>query len=78
LRNAGYEISQCKRKLVEPLFGWMKTVGLMRKLRDRGRKVGWTFTFTAAVQPAAGPFFPSLESRNRSNEAPGWRSSAAC
>jgi hypothetical protein len=36
LRNAGYEISQCKRKLVEQLFGWMKTVGLMRKLRDRG------------------------------------------
>jgi len=49
-RHAGYEISQWKRKLVEQPFGWMKTVGLMRKLRHRGRrKVGWTFTFTAAV-----------------------------
>ena len=49
-RHAGYEISQCKRKLVEQPFGWMKTVGLLRKLRHRGqRKVGWVFTFTAAV-----------------------------
>jgi transposase len=49
-RHAGYEISQWKRKLVEQPFGWMKTVGLMRKLRHRGRrKVGWTFTFTGAV-----------------------------
>jgi hypothetical protein len=49
-RHAGYEISQWKRKLVEQPFGWMKTVGLRRKLRHRGRrKVGWTFTFTAAV-----------------------------
>jgi IS5 family transposase len=49
-RHAGYEISQWKRKLVEQPFGWMKTVGLLRKLRHRGRrKVGWTFTLTAAV-----------------------------
>ena len=49
-RHAGYEISQRKRKLIEQPFGWMKTVGLLRKLRHRGRrKVGWTFTFTAAV-----------------------------
>lgn len=49
-RHPGYEISQRKRKLVEQPFGWMKTVGLLRKLRHRGqRKVGWTFTFTAAV-----------------------------
>jgi transposase len=49
-RHAGYEISQRKRKLVEQPFGWMKTVGLMRKVRHRGRrKVGWVFTFTAAV-----------------------------
>ena len=49
-RHVGYEISQRKRKLVEQPFGWMKTVGLLRKVRHRGRrKVGWMFTFTAAV-----------------------------
>jgi hypothetical protein len=49
-RHTGYEISQRKRKLVEQPFGWMKTVGLLRRLRHRGqRKVGWTFSFTAAV-----------------------------
>ena len=26
-RHAGYHVSQRKRKLVEPVFGWMKTVG---------------------------------------------------
>ena len=35
-RHAGYLISQRKRKLVEQVFGWMKTVGLLRKLRHRG------------------------------------------
>ena len=49
-RWVGYEISQRKRKQVEEPFGWMKTIGLMRKLRHRGLpKVGWFFTFTAAV-----------------------------
>jgi len=49
-RHAGYGISQRKRKVIEQPFGWMKTVGLLRKLRHRGhRKVGWMFTFTAAV-----------------------------
>jgi len=49
-RHAGYEISQRKRKAIEQSFGWMKTVGLLRKVRHRGRKrVGWMFTFTAAV-----------------------------
>jgi transposase len=48
--HAGYEISQRKRKKVEESFGWMKTVGLLRKLRHRGKeKVGWMFTFTAAI-----------------------------
>jgi hypothetical protein len=35
-RHAGYAISQRKRKRVEEIFGWMKTVGGMRKLRHRG------------------------------------------
>ena len=49
-RWAGYELSQRKRKQVEEPFGWMKTIGLLRKLRHRGLpKVGWFFTFTAAV-----------------------------
>jgi len=49
-RHAGYEISQRKRKRIEEVFGWMKTVGLLRKTRHRGVfKVGWVFTFTAAA-----------------------------
>jgi len=49
-RHAGYEISQRKRKRIEEIFGWVKTIGLMRKTRHRGtRRVGWMFTFTTAV-----------------------------
>ena len=35
-RHAGYHVSQRKRKLVEQVFGWMKTVGGLRKVRHRG------------------------------------------
>jgi transposase len=43
-RHAGYAISQKKRKRIEEIFGWMKTVALMRKARHRGRKrVAWMF-----------------------------------
>ena len=49
-RHAGYAISQQKRKRVEEIFGWMKTVGGMRKLRHRGLElVSWMFTFAAAA-----------------------------
>lgn len=49
-RHPGYAISQQKRKLVEQSFGWMKTVGGLRKLRHRGGPlVEWIFTFTAAA-----------------------------
>ena len=49
-RHAGYGISQWKRKAIEQSFGWMKTVGLLHEMRHRGvAKVGWVFTFTAAV-----------------------------
>jgi transposase len=49
-RHVGYRISQTKRKLVEQFFGWMKTIGLMRKTRHRGQqRVNWVFNFTAAV-----------------------------
>ncbi|MGH9434291.1 MAG: IS5 family transposase [Terriglobia bacterium] len=49
-RHEGYEISQRKRKRVEEVFGWMKTVALQRKTRFRGiERVGWMFTFAAAA-----------------------------
>jgi transposase len=48
--HAGYAVSQRKRKLVEEIFGWAKTVALFRKMRHRGvRRVGWMFTFGLAV-----------------------------
>jgi len=33
----GYQVSQRKRKLVEEVFGWMKTVGGFRRTRFKGR-----------------------------------------
>ena len=39
-----------KRKRIEEPFGWMKTVGVMRKTRHRGCKlVEWSFVLTAAA-----------------------------
>lgn len=49
-RHAGYEISQQKRKRVEQSFGWMKMIGLLRKVKLRGlEKVSWWFTFVGAA-----------------------------
>lgn len=49
-RHSGYALSQRCRKKVEQPFGWMKTVGLLRKLRHRGgHRVDWIVSFTAAV-----------------------------
>lgn len=49
-RHPGYEISQQKRKRVEEAFGWLKTIGLLRKLRHRGlERVDWIFVFACAV-----------------------------
>ena len=43
-------ISQRARKRVEEIFGWLKTVGLMRKVRHRGTdRVDWMFVFACAV-----------------------------
>jgi len=48
--HGGYRVSQRKRKRIEEVFGWMKSVGLLRKLRHRGLEtVGWMFTFAAAA-----------------------------
>ncbi len=45
----GYAVSLRRRKIVEEAFGWMKTVGGLRKLRHRGEaKVRAVFTFTCA------------------------------
>jgi transposase len=50
VRHAGYAVSQRKRKRVEEIFGWLKTVGTMRKTRHRGTGlVDWTFTFALAA-----------------------------
>ena len=49
-RYPGYTVSQQKRKRVEELFGWLKTVGLLRKVNLRGvRRVGWLFTFATTA-----------------------------
>ena len=49
-RHEGYAISQRKRKRVEEVFGWMKTVGLQRKTRFKGPdRTGWMFTLAAAA-----------------------------
>ena len=49
-RQAGYRISQRKRKRIEECFGWLKTIALLRKVRHRGLfKVDWVFTFACAA-----------------------------
>ena len=49
-RHEGYAVSQRKRKRVEEVFGWMKTVALQRKTRFRGPdRTGWMFTLAAAA-----------------------------
>jgi len=49
-RHPGYAVSQRHRKRVEEIFGWMKTIGGLRKLRHRGTaRVEWHFLFVAAA-----------------------------
>ena len=49
-RHPGYTVSRQRRKRIEETFGWMKTVGLLRRLRHRGvARVAWTFVVTAAA-----------------------------
>ncbi len=50
IRHPGYAISQRIRKRVEEIFGWLKTVGGLRKTRHRGvARVDWMFSFALAV-----------------------------
>ena len=49
-RHEGYGLSQRKRKRVEEVFGWIKTIALQRKTRFRGlERVGWMFTLAAST-----------------------------
>lgn len=49
-RHEGYAISQRKRKRIEEVFGWKKTIGCLRKLRVRGvEKVKALFVFASAA-----------------------------
>jgi transposase len=49
-RHEGYEVSLKKRKSVEQIFGWLKTIGGMRKLRHRGQPLAqWMFTLGLSV-----------------------------
>ena len=49
-RHPGYGTSQRIRKRIEEAFGWMKTVGSMRRpMRSCTERVGWSFTFAAAA-----------------------------
>lgn len=49
-RHPGYEASQRVRKRIEEAFGWMKSVGGMRRPMLRGiPRVGFAFTFAAAA-----------------------------
>ncbi len=48
-RHEGYAISQQKRKRIEQSFGWMKIIGMLKKVKLRGLdKVRWLFTFVGA------------------------------
>ncbi len=50
VRSSSYDVSQQKRKLVEEIFGWLKAIGLCRKMCGRGKeRVAWSFTFASAV-----------------------------
>ncbi|MDE2495911.1 MAG: IS5 family transposase, partial [Alphaproteobacteria bacterium] len=47
-RHASYAMSQRTRKRIEEAFGWMKSIGGMRRPMLRGTdRVGWAFTLAA-------------------------------
>jgi transposase len=48
--SAGYDISQTKRKKVEQVWGWLKTVGGLRKTRHKGiPRNNWILTLATAA-----------------------------
>ena len=49
-RHRGYALSQRARMRIEEIFGWLKTIGLLRKTRHRGTaRVEWMFIFGLAA-----------------------------
>lgn len=49
-QHPGYALSQRARKRVEEIFGWLKTIALLRQTRYRGRaRVDWMFVFGLAA-----------------------------
>jgi transposase len=49
-RHEGYAISQRARKKIEEVFGWLKTVAGLRKVKHRGTaRVDWIVTFACAA-----------------------------
>ena len=49
-RHRGYALSQRVRMRIEEIFGWLKTIGLLRKTRHRGTaRVEWMFLFSLAA-----------------------------
>ncbi len=48
-RHPGYELSQRARKRVEEIFGWLKSIALLRQTRHRGRARRRTFVFDLAA-----------------------------
>ena len=76
-QQPGYAISQRKRKRVEEIFGWIKTIGGLRKTRHRGkRRVGWMRNARKRVHLRGGGLQsgshekPGASSRLRSRRAP--------
>lgn len=49
-RHEGYLISQRRRKRIEEIFGWSKTIGPLRKMKHTGiSTVRSVVTYTVAV-----------------------------
>jgi hypothetical protein len=49
-RHPGYALSQRVRMRIEEIFGWLKTIALLRKTRHRGTaRVEWMFLFGLAA-----------------------------
>ena len=48
-RHKGYSVSQRKRKRVEEIFGWIKSVGGLRKTRVRGIRINQTVAYVVAA-----------------------------
>ena len=49
-RHGSYRMSQQRRPLIEKVFGWLKPIGGLRKVKLRGiEKVAWLFQYAAAA-----------------------------